>query len=123
MVPLAIWLEAVSGADSTRDTKPRGVDSMTRRLKLLSSSAFQRALSLSRPWLSFVSAVTLRPLLPSKTWRAVASVRINAAAAVSSTPMRLSKVSAVSLERVSSERNKLSGCDDWSAAASGRGRA
>ena len=110
-VPLPMRVAATSGAVSTREAnRPCGVRSTTRRLKVPSSSGAQRALSLSRAWLSLASTVTVRPARPSTCARNVGSVRRKAAARGSSTPRRASSASAVSLARVASERNSLKLC-------------
>ena len=110
MMPPARRGEAVSLPVSMRVLSSLFLRSTTRRRKLPSSSGAQRTVSCDSWWSGVVSAVTRRPARPSTCWRTWSLPRMKAAAAGSATPRRWSRVSAVSLPRVYSERYRDMPC-------------
>ena len=98
-----------------RDVKLLPVRSTIKRLKTASLSVAQRVVNLLSACSSSASTCTVLPARPTNASRALASLRMNAAAAESLTFKRLSSVSNVSLLRVLSVRKSLR---RWSASAS-----
>ena len=82
---------------------------MTQRVNCSDLSLLQRAVKRVNRRFGSPSMLTQRPARPRSCWRAKGALRKKLAASSSLRPRRLSRLSAVSLERVTSARNRTMG--------------
>ena len=106
MVPLPKRWFTCRGAVSSCSVKVSPARVTTQRLNWSEPSMAQRTVMRLSWWSALVSTLTKRAARPSRFWRATPDVRKKLAACESLTPRRLSRLSAVSLVRLRSERNK-----------------